>query len=346
MHRKRLVILGGLTVLSAAVVAGVVGWNGGEGPLATGHDGRDSSTYAGLPPMPAGTQVSENRAGGDYFSQNGAVADAAGVPSSKSVANQATGGSASAPAGGGTVASLPGLTDRKIILNATIALNVTDVSGSFDTATGFAKSNGGYVERSSFVATGGSAQKAATLTIRVPSDRYDQLLSQLRGIPGAKVASESSKSSEVTEQYTDLQSRVRNLQRTEQSYLKLLEQAKTVQEILSLNDRLDSVRGQIEQVQGRINVLDHMTDLATIDVTLAPIVPGKADPADGPKPVGEAFADAWEGSLDALRYMAAAGAVALVAAGWLVVPVIFIALGLRRMLRRPAPAPQTPVPSA
>jgi hypothetical protein len=128
----------------------------------------------------------------------------------------------------------------------------------------------------------------------------------------------------VTEQYTDLQSRLRNLQSTEAQYLKLLEQAKSINDILTVNDRINSVRSQIEQIQGRLKVLDNLTDMATIDVTLAPIVPAKVENGGGPKSVGEAFADAWEASLDVMRHLAAAGAVVAVAAIWLAVPAILV----------------------
>lgn len=339
MRKKRLFVLAILGVVSVISVVTLFAVRGDSASHGSGESTRDGAALPPLAAAPAGTQfTTESRAGG--------VAGSPSLDSStsggKAATKQAAGGTTSSDGGG---VSLPGLADRKVILNAALSLNVDDVAGAFDTASGFARSSGGYVERSSFVAVGGASQKAATLTIRVPAERYDQLLSQLRTIPGAKVASESSKSAEVTDQYTDLQSRLRNLQRTEQSYLKLMEQAKTVQEILTLNDRLDSVRGQIEQIQGRINVLDHMTDLATVDVTLSPIVPGKSEPTSGPKPIGEAFADAWEWSLDALRYGAAGGAVAVVAAGWLVVPVLLAGLGLRRARRRPV-EPPAPVASA
>jgi hypothetical protein len=147
------------------------------------------------------------------------------------------------------------------------------------------------------------------------------------------VSEESAHSAEVTEEYTDLESRLRNLERTEQQYLDLMAKAVTVDEILALTDRLDGVRLQIEQVQGRINYLNSLTDLATIAVSIASIPPA-AVTSDGSTGIGEAFADAWEWSLEAARNLAIASAYVLVAVGWLAIPAGLVLLVARRMRRR------------
>ena len=279
----------------------------------------------------------------DLFASGGESAAASAATAQ--AAQPAPNAYSSTAGAGGTGSSLPSLLDRKVILNASLALTVSDVSAAFSEASRLTRTSGGYVEQSSYSGAdlaSGAKPRAASLTLRVPADQYDALLAGLRGIQGAKVTGEGSKSSEVTEQYTDLQSRLRNLEATEQSYLKLLDQAKSIPDILTVNDRLDGIRAQIEQIQGRLNVLDKMTDLATIDLTLVPAVPGKAEPkGDGPKPISQAFADAWEGSLDVLRYAAAGGAVVLVAIGWLIIPAMVVVVAIRRMShRRPQPAPE------
>jgi hypothetical protein len=108
---------------------------------------------------------------------------------------------------------------------------------------------GGFVESSSFANADNPDERAANLTMRVPADRYQDTLASLRGLAGVSVKTENSKSSEVTEEYTDLQSRQRNLERTEQQYLTLLERAASIQEILT-GGPIDGVRLQIEQIQG------------------------------------------------------------------------------------------------
>jgi hypothetical protein len=329
MRGKRLVLIGAVGLLATIAVLAATGY------FASGQ--------------PAGSNASSKTALSRQATPSGQPAFSGlatqGAPAAP-VATDSSGGALppGSTTSGGADTSLPSLLDRQIILNGSLVLNVSDVSAAFDEASRLARANGGYVEKSSFSASAqASNQKSATLTLRVPSDQYDQLLAQLRGISGAKVQTEGSQSTEVTEQYTDLQSRLRNLESTEQSYLTLLNQAKSVQDILTVSDRLDNVRGQIEQIQGRINVLDNAINLATIDLTLAPVVPGKAAPTGGPKTVSQAFADAWAWSLEALRYAAASGAVAVVALAWLAVPAALVILGVRRMRRRPSPASPAPL---
>lgn len=256
------------------------------------------------------------------------------APAESSKALPASGGGGA----GGTRALPDSSADfgRKVIVNATMSLNVKDVQAAFTEANRLARGAGGYVEKSGFTNPGSDKDLAnirATVTLRVPAAQYDATLAGLRAIDGAKVQSEGSRSNEVTEQYTDLQSRLRNLEHTEGQYLKLLEQAKTIPEILQVNDRLDSVRGQIEQIQGRLKVLDQLTELATIDLTLAPFPAGKAAD-DGSRSLGEVFADAWEASLETVAKVAAAGIYAGVAALWLAIPVGLVLFGARRVFRR------------
>ncbi|MEX0781975.1 MAG: DUF4349 domain-containing protein [Dehalococcoidia bacterium] len=225
--------------------------------------------------------------------------------------------------------------DRKIIFSAQMTLSVENISNAFSDVTRLATGAGGYVEGSSFTNADDPQARTALLTLRVPADRYQDTLAGLRSLTGGSVKSESSKSSEVTEEYTDLQSRQRNLERTEQQYLALLGQAATITDILIVQDRLDGVRGQIEQIQGRLNALDDLADLATIDVTLTPVPPLAANGgSDGPKPVIDAFVDAWAWFTEASGYVLVGVAVVAVAAIFLALPagiVLAVMLVVRRV---------------
>ena len=228
------------------------------------------------------------------------------------------------------------LLDRKIVQNTTVDLKVDEVGRNFQDIISVAQVNGGFVASSSF--SNIDDHQVADLTVRVPADRYQAVLQQIRDM--GEVATEGSESSDVTEEYTDLEARLRTLEATEQRYLELLAQAGNVNDILTVQDRLDGVRGQIEQLQGRINMLNNLTDLATITVHLRPLVAGAygGSGGGGPHPL-EAASNAWEASLDALRGVAAAALVVAVFSWWLVPPLAGLGLGARWLLgRRPKPA--------
>ena len=258
-------------------------------------------------------------------------------------------GGAEAPTTGGDGEPLPSSAefDRKIIFNATMSLEAGDVSKAFNEASALARSSGGYLERSSFANAAEEKDRTASLTIRVPVQNYESLIANLRGIEGVRVLTEGSKSTEVTEQYTDLQSRLRNLQSTEQQYLALLKEAKTIQEILTVQDRLSGVRSQIEQIQGRLKVLDSLTEFATVDLSITPVVAKAQAPSSGGLKLTEVWTESWATSLEVARYVAAAGMVAVVAFAWLVIPLALVFVVARRFRRPAAPvATTTPEPSA
>lgn len=235
--------------------------------------------------------------------------------------------------GGQSLAQL----DRKIIFTANMTLSADDVSASFNQASILARSNGGYIESSNFSGGADPERRSATLTVRVPVENYEGFLASVRGMSGLTVESEGSNSSEVTEQYTDLSSRLRNLERTEQQYLDLLAQATTINDILTVQDRLTSVREQIEQIQGRLNVLDNMTDFATVSMTFVPVLAVVETPKESGAPsLASVWQTSWERSLEAAQWVAAAGVVIVVATAWLIVPVALVALAARRF-RRPTP---------
>jgi len=324
--KTRLLLGLGATLLGAAALTVACGGSNEATPADGGDSQAGAPAIAGLEPI--GSTAKGTDAQNTARSTEGAPAG----PATSSSQSQPSGGGGGAPASIGTL-------DRKIVFNATLNLSAKDVGASFNAVSRIATSAGGFVEKSSFNGSAAEAKRAAMLTLRVPVDQYQGVLGDLRSLDGVTVAGESSRSSEVTEQYTDLQSRLRNLERTEQQYLKLLEQAKSIPDILTMTDRLDNVRAQIEQIQGRIKVLDGLTEMATVDVTLSPVLPGKTAPdGAGPKSLGAAFADAWEWSLEAGRYLGAAGAVLLVGAIWLIVPLGLAALGMRLARRRRGPS--------
>jgi hypothetical protein len=252
----------------------------------------------------------------------GALEDSAGVPQS-----------------GGVGLEPSQLLDRKIIFTASLQVEAENVRASFESAGLIARRAGGFVEQSSLSTRetdDGEQLTFATITMRVPVGEYDRVLNEIRLLNGTEVLSEESGSTEVTEEYTDLQSRLRNLERTEAQYLLLLEQANTIDDILTVNDRLDGVRAQVEQIQGRLNLLDDLTELATVSVTLSPVeaAPLAVTDDDGGIPT---FTEALEGALGlsiaALQLLAAASALLLVGAVWLVIPGL-VYLGARRMRRK------------
>jgi hypothetical protein len=155
--------------------------------------------------------------------------------------------------------------ERMIVRNGRIELTVDAVPSSVEAVNTVARNVGGLVLTSEVRERDG--QPHATLSLRVPSDRYDEAMGQLRRL-AVKVEAETSNAQDVTEEFADLGLQVRNLEATEAQYLELLKRATSVQDVLSIQQRLGEVRTQIERLRGRMNALQRRSDFSTIDVTL------------------------------------------------------------------------------
>jgi hypothetical protein len=148
-----------------------------------------------------------------------------------------------------------------------------------------------------------------------------------------KVLSKQEKGEDVTEEYVDLQARIRNLKREEEAFLVVLGKARRVPDILAVEAQLSRVRGEIEQAVGRAKYLANQVALSTITVRLAE-----------PTPV-VTQAIKWDVVQTALRAVHALGAVfrmisslviwlAIFIPLWLLI--VLIAYGCRRFRRKPA----------
>jgi hypothetical protein len=109
----------------------------------------------------------------------------------------------------------------------------------------------------------------ATVTVRVPADAatYQTTLDRLRGL-AERVLEEQGQTQDVGEEYVDLESRLRNLRATESSLLALYDRAGRLEDVFAVQRELTSVRGQIEQIQGRKQALERRGAMATITLQL------------------------------------------------------------------------------
>ncbi|HUV03674.1 MAG TPA: DUF4349 domain-containing protein [Armatimonadota bacterium] len=158
---------------------------------------------------------------------------------------------------------------RMVISTANLKMEVSKVQQTYEKITAAAAKAGGFVTGSGINREDG--QETATITLRVPAKRYSSVLAQVSKL--GKVLSKEEKGEDVTEEYVDLQSRIRNVRREEEAFLKVLERARKVPDILAVERELSRVRGEIEQAVGRTKFLENQVALATINVELSEPTP-------------------------------------------------------------------------
>ncbi len=240
--------------------------------------------------------------GGGGGSKNERTSEtSSGAPSSASVGQDSSvsGGQsiAAATAASGSASSTTSGWDRKIIRNADLSLQVSDVESILSRVRSMVDGVGGVVFASSSAYNG--ELQTATMTLDVPSDQFDQVVTNLRSLDGVKkVVSETVTSQDVTDDYVDLQSQLTNLKATQARLAVLMDKATDLQDILTIEEELSKVEGQIEQTTGRINYLDKKTSFSRITLTLAPVGVATEPKSTSGFDLGKAVRDAWNASLD------------------------------------------------
>ena len=163
--------------------------------------------------------------------------------------------------------ALPSTEERMIVRIGDMALVVEDVVGATNKIAQLATRYGGYVVSSQI--SGEEQEMRGYISIRVPDEKFEPALAELRDL-AVRVTSESTNSRDVTEEYIDLQARLKNAEATEKQYLNLLEKAEKVEDILRIYDSLSRVRQEIEQIKGQIQYLERTSSMSLIEVRLQP----------------------------------------------------------------------------
>jgi hypothetical protein len=244
---------------------------------------------------------------------------------------EASSGQAEASSGGGgsraydqsAQASVVPRVGPQVIRTASMRLSIAH--GSFedkiDDAHTIVDSYGGFVVSST--ASQGTDKRLVegSLDLRIPAESYDDALSRLRQLGKVESLEESGK--DVSQEFVDLNARIRQLRAVEAQLLELLQQANDVPAALAVQNQLSQVQLDLEQARGRLQYLNDRVDFATIslDVHELDVAPPKSD--------GFSIIDAW----------ATAGSAFLTVVGWIFIAIavtapVLILLGLGLLVGR------------
>jgi hypothetical protein len=191
--------------------------------------------------------------------------------------------------------SLTGVqTARMIIKNAEIKLLVDKTDTAIDRSMQVVGDVGGYIVSSKVwyqAGPDGTNYKFASMTIGVPVDQFETAMRRLRGV-ALRVLDENASGQDVSSEYVDLQSQLGNLEATRDRIRSFLDNAKTVEESLRINQELTTIEAQIEQVKGRMNFLSNRSAYSTITINLEPDIPA-ITPTATPTAIPTATPEPW-----------------------------------------------------
>ena len=199
-----------------------------------------------------------------------------------------------APAAQATGPNQPVSSERMVIRSASMKVSVADPAQSMQAVQALANSLGGYVVNSEVGNTSDNAgvvYTTSSITIRVPAEKLDEAMSQIRALAAdAKtgVISESVSGQDVTSEYVDSESRLNNLKAAEKQLQELLEKATDLQYTVEIFRELTNIRGQIEVLQGQMKYLKESSQLSAISVWFVAEASLKPIEIGGWKPEGAA----------------------------------------------------------
>lgn len=163
--------------------------------------------------------------------------------------------------------------ERMVIYNANMKIAVQDPVSAMEAVIKMAENSGGFVVQSNTYKsrTDKGEFPTASLTVRVPSGQLDSIIDAIKELtlnPSTDVIFENVSGQDVTSEYTDLTSRLRNLEAAEAQLVELMETAQDAEDVLAIFNELTYYRGEIEVVKGRMKYLEESVDLSAISVEI------------------------------------------------------------------------------
>ncbi len=163
------------------------------------------------------------------------------------------------------------VSERMIVRTANLSLVVEDTEETLEAIEDLAAELGGYI--SNLNAWRVNEQLAASVTLRVPAVSFDEARERVKGL-ATELENENVSGQDVSEEYVDLEARLRNLERVEEELLEFLASAQEsnedIEDIFIIYERITKVRQEIEQIQGRTQYLENASSLATLTINLTP----------------------------------------------------------------------------
>jgi len=206
--------------------------------------------------------------------------------------------------------------ERLIVRNARLDLVVPDTEAALDEINDLVDEVGGYVVESNV----NQYQEGlrASVTLRVPAESLDAVLERIRGL-ATEVRGERISGQDVTEEYVDLQSRLRYLEATEARLLEFLEEAEDTEAALAVYEDLREIQADIEQVKGKMQYLEQSAAMATVVLDIIPDELAQPIQVGGWHPEGT-LRNAFQSLIRMLQFLVDAAIVIVV----LVIPVLVV----------------------
>lgn len=235
-------------------------------------------------------QAGEGTGGSDLGGTSGFQLSAGGGATAESAPQSR----AAAPAPAAPAPAAPTADGARVVKTGAIALVVDDgqVTPVLTQVQSLATAVGGEVSVAKTAELGPTP--SGMVTLRVPVDSFEEVVEQVRSLD-AEVRSATTAGRDVTAEYADIETQIRTLTAARERFLEILSRARTIGDVLAVQQRVDDTTGQIDRLEGQRRLLASQSERATLEITVT-----EADdpavrieqPDDG---LSKAFSDAWHG---------------------------------------------------
>jgi hypothetical protein len=192
---------------------------------------------------------------------------------------------------------------KKIIKDGRLGLKVTELEKTKVHIDTLIKVYGGYYANENFNNT--DWESTYSLKIRIPSTNFEKFIAEIESGDGELQYKEID-ARDVTDQFIDLETRLENKRSYLKRYNDLLNQAKTVKEILEIEEKIRVLEEEIESTTGRLKYLSDLVDYSTLDLTITKPKDFKYNPVNRDKfseRLKQSFSNGWFGFVDFLLLM-------------------------------------------
>lgn len=187
---------------------------------------------------------------------------------------------------------------RKLIKSGTISFETKDLQHTRNTIVDLVNQNKGYIASDNEYKS--DDRISSTISIRIPAEKFDVILSDIaKGVE--KFDSKNIRISDVTEQFLDVEARLKTKKVLEAKYLEILKKAKTVREILDVERELGKLRSDIESTEGRLKYLQNQVSFSTLSITFYKQIAANEDSFIGK--ISKAFKTGFENIKDFFLYL-------------------------------------------
>ncbi len=234
--------------------------------------------------------------------------------------------------------------DKKIIKTADLHIEVRSFQHYTNRLHDAVRATGGYIAQEEMTQTAGEIDN--TVSIKVPVDRFEDLLQQLPS-DSDRLMEKKINSQDVTADFVDTKSKLETKKEVSERYLDLLKQAHSMKDIISVQNEINDIQEQMDQASGRIAWLGHSSAYSTINLRFYQVLDGgvKEDPSPSFfRQLKDSVVEGWKGFSSLLLGLITVWPLWIA----LIVAVIWIRKVLRAIRSKPAVASnvaQTPSPA-